>query len=128
MPKIIIREYDKTKANTGEYQNFSVVVPGFVSDTCDQNVFDENGIFECSSQKTFEEKIGDYYTSLTTDKRFIMLEDGCWDLRSRHTSDKLAKIEDEEFEENSISLVFQMGFKIGDKIIRHAMVQVANCD
>ena len=33
---------------------------------------------------TFEEKIGDYYTSLTTDKRFIMLEDGCWDLRSRH--------------------------------------------
>ena len=34
---------------------------------------------------TFEEKIGDYYTSLTTDKRFIMLEDGCWDLRSRHT-------------------------------------------
>ena len=45
---------------------------------------------------TFEEKIGDYYTSLTTDKRFIMLEDGCWDLRSRHTSDKIAKIEDEE--------------------------------
>ena len=58
MPKIIIREYDKTKANVGEYQNFSVVVPGFVSDTCDQNVFDENGIFECSSQKTFVEKIG----------------------------------------------------------------------
>lgn len=45
---------------------------------------------------TFEEKIGDYYTSLTTDKRFIMLEDGCWDLRGRHTSDKIAKIEDEE--------------------------------
>lgn len=40
----------------------------------------------------------------------------------------ISKIEDEEFEENSISLVFQMGFKIGDKIIRHAMVQVANCD
>lgn len=49
---------------------------------------------------TFEEKIGDYYTTLTTDKRFIMLEDGSWDLRSRHTSDKVIKItEDEEDDE-----------------------------
>ncbi len=52
--------------------------------------------------KTFEEKIGDYYTLLTTDKRFILLEDGCWDLRSRHTSDKIVKIveEDEDDEED----------------------------
>ena len=48
---------------------------------------------------TFEEKIGDYYTSLTTDKRFIMLEDGCWDLRSRHTSDKVKTITDEDEED-----------------------------
>ena len=47
----------------------------------------------------FEEKIGDYYTSLTTDKRFITLEDGCWDLRSRHKSDKVVKIEEDEDEE-----------------------------
>lgn len=39
----------------------------------------------------------------------------------------ISKIDSEEFEENTISLVFQMGFKIGDRIIRHAMVQVANC-
>ena len=54
-------------------------------------------------EKTYEEKIGDYYTLLTTDKRFIMLEDGNWDLRSRHTSDKIVKVteedEDEEDEE-----------------------------
>ncbi len=48
---------------------------------------------------TFDQKIGDYYTSLTTDKRFILLEDGSWDLRSRHTSDKLIKIVEEEEEE-----------------------------
>ena len=50
---------------------------------------------------TFENKIGDYYTSLATDKRFILLEDGTWDLRSRHTSDKVVKLaeEDEEDEE-----------------------------
>ncbi len=54
--------------------------------------------------KTFENKIGDYYTSLTTDKRFILLEDGTWDLKSRHTSDKVVKImdEDDEIEEDIV--------------------------
>lgn len=47
----------------------------------------------------FDQKIGDYYTLLTTDKRFILLEDGTWDLRSRHTSDKLVKVDDEEEDE-----------------------------
>ena len=49
--------------------------------------------------KAFEEKIGDYYTLLTTDKRFILLEDGNWDLRSRHTSDKIVKVTEDEDEE-----------------------------
>ena len=35
-------------------------------------------------------------------------------------------IENEELDENSISAVFQKGFKIGDKVVRFAMVQVAN--
>ena len=35
-------------------------------------------------------------------------------------------IENEELPENSISAVFQKGFKIGDKVGRFAMVQVAN--
>ena len=50
-------------------------------------------------ESTFENKIGDYYTSLATDKRFILLEDGTWDLRNRHTSDKLVKLEEEEEDE-----------------------------
>ena len=50
-------------------------------------------------EKTFETKIGDYYTALTTDKRFILLDDGTWDLRSRHTSDKVIKFADEEEDE-----------------------------
>ena len=49
---------------------------------------------------TFENKIGDYYTSLATDKRFILLEDGTWDLRSRHTSDKVVKIEEDDEEDD----------------------------
>ena len=35
-------------------------------------------------------------------------------------------IEDENLPANSISAVYQKGYKIGDKIIRHAMVVVAN--
>ena len=35
-------------------------------------------------------------------------------------------IDNESLEENTISQVFQKGFKIGDKVIRFAMVQVAN--
>ena len=51
----------------------------------------------------FETKIGDYYTALSTDKRFILLDDGKWDLRRRHTSDKVAKITDEDEEDDTDS-------------------------
>lgn len=51
-------------------------------------------------ESTYDKKIGDYYTSLTTDKRFILLEDGTWDLRSRHTSDKLVKMIEDDDEED----------------------------
>ena len=53
---------------------------------------------------TIDTKIADYYTSLTTDKRFLLV-DGLWDLRSRHTSDKVLvdatddELDEEEFEE-----------------------------
>ncbi len=36
----------------------------------------------------------------------------------------VSKVESDEFEENKITAVFQKGYRIGDKIIRHAMVQV----
>lgn len=39
----------------------------------------------------------------------------------------VSKVENEELGENTIAAVFQRGYKTGDKIIRHAMVQVANC-
>lgn len=62
------------------------------------------------SESTFEAKIADFYTALATDKRFILLDNGKWDLRSNHTSDKVVKLstddddddEDEETEEDKI--------------------------
>jgi len=58
-------------------------------------------------ESTFENKIADFYTALATDKRFILLDNGKWDLRSNHTSDKVVKIisddEDEEDEDEEES-------------------------
>ncbi len=53
-------------------------------------------------ENTIEKQIGDYYTMLSTDKRFLLLEDNKWDLRSRHTSDKVIKIVDSDDEEEEI--------------------------
>ena len=52
-------------------------------------------------KSTVDKKISEYYTSLSTDKNFLLLEDGKWDLRKRHTSDKVlvAQDQDEEDEE-----------------------------
>ncbi len=38
----------------------------------------------------------------------------------------ISKIDDENLAQNSVSAVYQKGYKLKDKIIRHAMVQVAN--
>lgn len=38
----------------------------------------------------------------------------------------VAHVDDENAGENTIAKVFQKGYKIGDKVVRHAMVQVAN--
>lgn len=50
-------------------------------------------------KNTIDTKIADFYTSLTTDKRFVMV-DGLWDLRTRHTSDKVLTSFDDEEEED----------------------------
>lgn len=56
-------------------------------------------------ESTFEEKIADYYTALSTDKRFILLSNGTWDLRNRQKSDKVLKVaidDDEEEDEEEL--------------------------
>ena len=47
-------------------------------------------------KSVLENKIGEFYTALTNDKRFIMMEDGTWDLRVNHKSSNLAIEEDIE--------------------------------
>ncbi len=38
----------------------------------------------------------------------------------------IARTDDDELEEDCIALVYQKGYRIGDRIIRHAMVQITN--
>lgn len=52
------------------------------------------------SEEEYAAKIGDFYTSLTTDKRFIFLDENAeWDLRNRHTSQVVVADDDDDDEE-----------------------------
>ncbi len=48
------------------------------------------------SESDYSSKIGDFYTSLTTDKRFLLLENAEWDLKDRHVVDIVVADDDEE--------------------------------
>jgi DNA-directed RNA polymerase delta subunit len=51
----------------------------------------------------FENKIGDFFGLLSTDKRFTMLESGFWDLSENHS--KKVIIQDDDDEEDLDSIV-----------------------
>lgn len=52
-------------------------------------------------KQTIDNKIGEFYTALTNDKRFILTEDGKWDLRKNHKSKNLTIEEDlEDYDED----------------------------
>lgn len=47
-------------------------------------------------EAAFENQIGDFFALLATEKRFIQLEKGYWDLRENHTAEiNIKEIEDE---------------------------------
>lgn len=49
--------------------------------------------------EVYEEQIGDFFTLLATEKRFIQLSEGYWDLRENHTAEISIKELEEELEE-----------------------------
>lgn len=54
------------------------------------------------SESVYENKIADFFELLSTDQRFYMLEDGTWDLKSKHTNKiKINTQEDDEDEEDT---------------------------
>lgn len=65
-----------------------------------QNLFKEVIKIMGLPDSYFENKIGDFFGLLSTDKRFIMLEKGFWDLKTNHSTKVV--IEDEEEDEEII--------------------------
>lgn len=47
----------------------------------------------------YADKIGDYYTSLTIDKRFVLLDNNEWDIRDNHSVEIVLDDEDDEAED-----------------------------
>ncbi len=48
------------------------------------------------SESEYENKIGDFFELLSTNKNFIMLENGFWDLKSKHNSKVIIDEEEED--------------------------------
>lgn len=48
------------------------------------------------SESEYENKIGDFFELLSTNKNFIMLENGFWDLKSKHNSKVVIDEEEED--------------------------------
>lgn len=57
----------------------------------------------CLGDTAFENQIGDFFTLLATEKRFIQLEKGYWDLKENHTSEvNISDLED-DYDDDIIS-------------------------
>lgn len=48
------------------------------------------------TEEEYTSRIGDYYTSLTIDKRFVLLDNAEWDIRDHHSIELVLDEEDEE--------------------------------
>lgn len=72
----------------------SMTTPVLFKEICDLLEFGES---------EFDSKIGDYYTSLTMDKRFVMLKNNEWDIRDNHSVEIVIDEEEEETEETEES-------------------------
>ena len=51
----------------------------------------------------YADKIGDYYTSLTIDKRFVLLDNNEWDIRDNHKIELVVDDDEEEMDETEES-------------------------
>lgn len=90
----------------------------------EQKALNTKAIFEqiCKllgyTQEEFTDKIGDFYTSLTTDKRFIFLDNGNWDLRCNHSIKiELDDEEEEDIEDVEEDILEELEENIDEEIV-----------
>ena len=66
------------------------------------DLFKEVGDVLGMDEGTYESHIADFFELLSTDKRFIMLDDGYWDLKIKHNKGMETFDEEEDSEEDII--------------------------
>ena len=131
---------DKYLRLTVEYENFrkrsqrekEAVYPDAVAATVEkflQVVDNFERAMACETQdKEYKKGVDLIYSSLldTLQKLQVEAYAQVGDSIEPELHNAVMHVEDENFGENVISAVFQKGYKIGERVIRHAMVQVAN--
>lgn len=66
-------------------------------------LFSEVGKILGMDEEEYQSYIGDFFELLSTDKRFIMLEDGYWDLKIKHNKG-MESFDDEDEDDEEIIL------------------------
>ncbi len=99
MKKIKISEEELEQMNYNDIAHIILTEKGKKMKIND--LFKEVGELLNLNSEEYQSYIGDFFELLSTDKRFIMLEDGYWDLKIKHNKG-METFEDEDEEEDVI--------------------------
>ena len=98
-----LKDYSKEELELMNYDDIAFII------LCEQKrKMKTSDLFKkiCNALKlddaVFESQIGDFFEMMSTDKRFIMLDNGSWDLRINHTQSIVINPEDLEDDEEEI--------------------------
>lgn len=91
-----IKDMSKEEIEMISYDDLAYMILNETNKKMTINVlFEEVCKIKGLSQDIFEQKIADFFQVLSTEKRFVMLENGKWDLTDRH-SKKIVIDEDDD--------------------------------
>lgn len=97
----MLKDMKKEELETLSYNDIAYMLIKENKEMTTQELFKEIVKLLEMSASSFENKIGGFYTSITKDQRFLLLEDGKWDLKEKHkVSDLIDKDDIEEYEED----------------------------
>lgn len=76
------------------------------------------------TEAQFEKRIEDFFATLTTDKNFIMLEDGSWDLKRNHKTKKKVEVDDDDLEDEDEEKDLDLNNDNDDDILNYDNVEL----
>lgn len=92
-----IKDMSKEEIEMISYDDLAYMILNETNKKMTINVlFEEVCKIKGLSQDIFEQKIADFFQVLSTEKRFVMLENGKWDLTDRHSKKIVIDEEDDD--------------------------------